>query len=188
MERQIIVNETKLIYKWWFWVVVGIVIIIVFNMFSGNIKYQCQNGEVADSISKCPSVQSSSVNCPICTKTIEANVIKYQCSDGSIKDNQADCSLPKQTISSKPIVLSGSNNQVTDKFYLSQGLVIFKNSYKGEGNFIAQLIDEDGDYVSLVANTIGTSETSSSAKIENEGYYRIEVTASSGSHWTIKVE
>jgi len=121
------------------------------------------------------------------TKIVTNNITKYQCYDDSTKDNLAECSTLEQRLSSN-ISLSGSGNQVTDKFYLKQGLAIFRNSYHGQSNFMADLIDENGDDIALVANTIGTSETSSSAKIAIPGYYRVDVTAWPGSSWTIKVE
>ena len=161
------------------------------------VKYQCVDGTFVDSIEKCsvkicPETTCPKLDCGVCpvkteTQTVEKVVTKYQCYDNSIKDNLADCTTLEQRLTANPVVLSGSGNQVTDKFYLKKGLVIFNNTYVGQMNFIAYLIDADGNNVALVANTIGTSETSSSAKIDTEGYYRIEVTAWSGSDWTIGV-
>ena len=161
------------------------------------VKYQCADGSFVDSADACPSVECQTncpkLDCSSCpvkteTKTVEKIVTKYQCYDGSVKDNLNDCTTMEQRLTANPIILKGSGNQVTDKFYLKKGLAIFKNKYVGQLNFIADLIDSEGNDIELVANTIGTSETSSYAKIDTAGYYRIGVTAWSGSNWTIRVE
>lgn len=124
------------------------------------------------------------------TITNEVEVIKYQCNDGTITDSLSLCPKIDETPKGQfqPVTFKGSDNQITDKFWLDKGLVIFKNKYRGESNFIVDLIDENGNNVDLVANTIGDSDTSGLATIRNAGYYRLEVTAWPGSSWEINVE
>ena len=163
-----------------------------------TVKYQCVDGSFVDSVNLCSSKTCPEANCPkldcnACpvkteTKIETQTLTKYQCWDDTIKDNLKDCTTLEQRLTANPIVLEGSDNQVTDKFYLKKGLAIFKNKYVGQYNFIAYLIDSEGNNIGIVANTIGSSETSSSAKIDTAGYYRIEVTAWPGSDWTIRVE
>ena len=120
-------------------------------------------------------------------------VIKYQCVDGSIVDDLADCPKEIKKEESEPSIpqtftFKGGGNQITDKFYLIKGLVIFRSNYEGESNFMVDLIDSEGKFVDIVANEIGTSESSSATSIRNEGYYRLEVKGWTDSRWEIKVE
>lgn len=172
-------ETSKLIHKWWFWAIIAVALVSIVSSFSNDNK-------------ECPVSQNQT--CPPCLKYVEQynqTYIKYQCSDGSIKDNLADCPSSSQTsvqADSNPKSLDGSGSQVTDKFYLNQGLAIFRSDYSGEGNFIVYLIDESGNQIDLVANEIGTSQSSSSSKIARAGYYRLDVNGWTGSSWSIKVE
>lgn len=163
--------------------------IILAGLILGCTNMQTETNCPELNCSNCPQIKCENLDCSQCSKQIETQTImKYQCYDNHIKDKLEDCSTLEERASTEPIILTGSGNQVTDKFYLKQGIAIFKNKYNGDYNFIAYLIDSDGDNIDLVANTIGTSDTSSSTKITTAGYYRIEVTAWSGSDWTITVE
>ena len=181
----------------YFTVLLILSILVLSSCSQTVVKYQCADGSFLDSANSCPSVSCKTdcpkldcASCPVKTetKTVERVVTKYQCYDDTIKDNLKDCTTLEQRLTANPVVLEGSDNQVTDKFYLKKGLAIFKNKYVGQHNFIAYLIDSEGNDVRIVANTIGSSETSSSAKIDIAGYYRIKVTAWPGSDWTIRIE
>ncbi|MDD4877602.1 MAG: hypothetical protein PHO02_01040 [Candidatus Nanoarchaeia archaeon] len=161
------------------------------------VKYQCVDGSFVDNIAECGTVTCPATECPkldceacpakVETRTVTNTITKYQCYDDSIKDNKEDCSSLEERGGAGTTV-SGSSNQVTEKFYLKEGLTIFRNHYEGELNFIAELINEDGTLIGIIANTIGTSDTSSAKKITEAGFYRIEVTAWEGSSWTIDIE
>lgn len=181
----------------------GIMLVVMVSFITGcsstTILYQCQDGSFKDSADACSSALcSSSLDCPeldcsVCppkveTKTVEKEVVKYQCYDDSTADKLSDCPTMAERLSAEPIILEGESDQVTDEFYLKKGLAIFRNTYHGESNFMADLIDSEGNFVDLVANTIGNSETSSSVKVPADGYYRVEVTAWPGSNWEIVVE
>jgi len=55
----------------------------------------------------------------------------------------------------KPVELSGSGKKSTDFFDIAGGLTIFEFTNQGSGNFIAKLMNEEGESVELLSNEIG---------------------------------
>ncbi len=86
----------------------------------------------------------------------------------------------------QPINLSGSNQQATQQFQLQAGLSVFTYSYSGSGNFIAYLMDNNGNEITSVANTIGSSNGSIAVNIPSAGSYLINVQAAQGS-WNFNI-
>jgi hypothetical protein len=91
--------------------------------------------------------------------------------------------------SNKPVqpkeqVFTGKGNDYTGKFVLQDGLTYIKYTYTGENNFVAWLLDANGNQIELIANEIDSCDgkTAISAKA---GTYLINVT-SSGS-WTLTI-
>jgi len=94
-------------------------------------------------------------------------------------------SPPTATIVPTEYSFSGAGNQATSTFQLYAGLVRFENTYQGDSNFIAKLLDEHGEQVAVVANSIGPGDTSKAVQVESSGPYLLNVTASG--EWTIKL-
>jgi hypothetical protein len=85
-----------------------------------------------------------------------------------------------------PIVQTGRGNQATPAFNLESGLAIFRNSYQGTSNFIADLKSaSSGEDVGTAANELNTSSSSRGIHVE-AGEYLLNVTAEGP--WTIRVE
>jgi hypothetical protein len=78
---------------------------------------------------------------------------------------------------------SGQGDEASQFFHLESGLVRSDYAYVGEHNFIAYLLDSQGDPVELVANEIGSCEGSSAGSIRSAGDFLLDVTASGS--WTI---
>ena len=92
-------------------------------------------------------------------------------------------SVPPQP---SPISLSGQGQQATQKFTLTQGLAVFSlTNNGGTSNFSAELLDSNGNLVSLLANTVGSFSGSQGVNISNAGTYLINVT--SNGNWTINI-
>jgi hypothetical protein len=77
---------------------------------------------------------------------------------------------------------SGYGNRGVSFKVTGTGLRVFMMTYKGLHNFIVELKDENGEYVDLLANEIGSYSGKKSASL-TAGTYKLDVT-SSGS-WTI---
>jgi len=86
--------------------IIPIIIILGLLFLTGcqvnsEIKYQCANGEVVDSLNLCPAQDCPKLDCSECPKQVETKskeVIKYQCYDGSVKDKLSDCRKPETLI------------------------------------------------------------------------------------------
>jgi hypothetical protein len=57
-----------------------------------------------------------------------------------------------------PIVTSGTGSAVSGLFMLEGGFIVFDSEHSGSSNFIVTLLNEQGDLVELVVNTIGDYE------------------------------
>ena len=96
--------------------------------------------------------------------------------------------VPTGTVSAEPapITLSGSGQQITNRFLLEAGLTIFRLRNSGERHFSATLMDGNGEYLSLLANTTGTFDGSTPVGVEVAGEYVVDV--SSSGRWVIVAE
>lgn len=90
---------------------------------------------------------------------------------------------PTATLVPTEVTLSGTGNQATELFTLRPGLARFDMTHNGESNFIVYLLDEHGDRVGLIANSVGAGDYSKAVKIETAGKYLLNVTADGA--WTI---
>jgi len=79
--------------------IIPIIIIIGLVFLSGcqgntQLKYQCANGEIVDSLDLCSTQICPELDCSKCPKQVETEtkeVIKYQCQDGTVKDSLKEC-------------------------------------------------------------------------------------------------
>ncbi len=65
----------------------------------------------------------------------------------------------------------GDSQSVSDMFYLSKGTHNFKSFFKGETNFIVQIVDDNGNRSSRLVNELGEWEGEFSADIVIPGNY-----------------
>lgn len=84
------------------------------------------------------------------------------------------------------ITLSDVGTKITSSIHLTKWLHKFKLSYNWESNFAVTLLDSEWNYIALLANEIGDTESSIGVKIEKEGDYSFNVTADWS--WTIVVD
>jgi hypothetical protein len=85
---------------------------------------------------------------------------------------------PKPEPAPRPISLSGNASQATDFFEMEEGLAVFNFSHRGQMNFIATLLDEQGREVAFaLGNEIGTFQSSSAVRIPRAGRYVLDVDA-----------
>lgn len=83
------------------------------------------------------------------------------------------------------IELDGVGQQVTSRFRLAKGLAIFISNHIGKRNFSVQVLDSAGEYVKLVANTVGNYSGVTAFPIERDGDYVANVSADGG--WGISI-
>lgn len=81
--------------------------------------------------------------------------------------------------------LSGSGSTATKRFHLEEGLIRFEFTYTGEGNFIAELLDAQGDDVALIANEIGNTVGSKAVGIRRAGDHILNINADGS--WKISI-
>ncbi len=86
-----------------------------------------------------------------------------------------------------PETFTGSNYDVTEKFYITKGSHTFKVTNEGEGNFIILMVDENGNFTSRLINEIGDFEGEFTVDVVFDGNYVFAITG--GNSWSIeKVE
>ncbi|MCK6258770.1 hypothetical protein LCY76_19565 [Fictibacillus sp. KIGAM418] len=80
--------------------------------------------------------------------------------------------------------MSGSGDTATKQFKLEPGFVVFQAKYTGSQNFIVTLLDENGNNVDLLVNTIGSYQGKRFVAVPDGGKYMLNVKASGP--WTIQ--
>jgi len=108
-----------------------------------------------------------------------------------IKENTST-SVPESTSQTeqitepKPIELSGTGQKATQKFQLEQGLSEFSTTYHGSDNFIVWLMDGNtGQNIDLIANKIGSDNSTKAVGITSAGDYILNVQANGP--WTVTI-
>jgi hypothetical protein len=104
-------------------------------------------------------------------------------SDGSWSVN---ITQPRPTSAPATTSFSDNGQKATSLFYLSSGLHVFNLNNNGNGNFSAWLMDQDGNNVELLANTIGSFSGSKAVGIDSSGIYLLNVKSSG--NWTISIQ
>jgi hypothetical protein len=152
-----------------------------------KIKYVCWDNSTVVLVSQCPPQPEK-----VTERTVEVtvNVTKYVCSNGNTVDDATKCPTPESVTEVK--TFSGESADVTDQFYLKQGLVLITGHYVGSSNFIVQLIDSNGDNTDLIFNEIGDYDGKHATQIKKDGYYRLGVEGivgwNKGGSWSVKIE
>lgn len=80
---------------------------------------------------------------------------------------------------------TGTGKDYTKKIELKDGLTHVKYKYTGESNFVAWLLDTNGNKVELIANEIGSCDGKIATSIK-QGTYLIDITAYGS--WSITIE
>ncbi len=83
-----------------------------------------------------------------------------------------------------PQVFEGNGQQASPKFELPAGLVTFQMTHDGQSNFIAHLLDDQGQMVDSLANIIGPYNGSKALGV-SAGTYLMDINADG--NWTITV-
>lgn len=81
---------------------------------------------------------------------------------------------------------SGQGEEATQLYPLDAGLIRCDYTYVGHDNFIAFLLDSQGNFVAGMANEIGTCEGSSADSIRSAGDYLLTVITEGD--WTFRCE
>ncbi len=81
---------------------------------------------------------------------------------------------------------SGIGQEATELFSLEKGLHVFEMKHSGSGHFGVRLLDSDGNYIELLANDVGNFDGSKAAKVERDGNYILDISASG--NWSIVIK
>jgi hypothetical protein len=82
------------------------------------------------------------------------------------------------------INISGSGAKSTDFFEISGGLTVFDFSNNGGGNFIAMILDENGEELDLLVNEIGTVKGKKATYLPNGKYF---INVQNGGTWEFNI-
>ena len=129
-----------------------------------------------------------------CTSWSKCGELERQtrtCSDNSSCKIDYDKPSITQTcthvaIEPDPILISGHGQGTSQYFELEEGISIFQMSTNKNGYFSIALYDENGDYIKLLANKIGSFEGSEFVSIDESGKYFLDVAASGD--WKVSIE
>jgi hypothetical protein len=84
------------------------------------------------------------------------------------------------------VKLAGKARQATEKFTLQQGLAIISTTHQGKSNFIAYLVNSEGEEIQSLFNHIGKYEATRGFEITKTGEYLLNVQADG--NWTFSIE
>jgi hypothetical protein len=84
-----------------------------------------------------------------------------------------------------PLTFAGTSDNAYSAFTATSGTVKFTMSYTGTGNFAVILYDNNGNYVNLLANEVGSYNGSKSQSFSGTGIYYLAVTGVGS--WSITV-
>ena len=100
------------------------------------------------------------------------------------RDNNVPSPSPSSSSSSGQTHLSGRGDDVRSFTATGSGLRIFTMSHTGTHNFAVVLKDSGGNYVTLLANEIGSYSGKKSERLTTGTYY-LDITADGA--WTIDI-
>lgn len=85
-----------------------------------------------------------------------------------------------------PQQFTGSGQQTSPQFQLSSGLVTFHFTHDGQGHFAIWLLDNQGNRIDLLVNTIGPFDGSKALGIQKPGLYLLNIQADG--NWTVEIK
>lgn len=85
-----------------------------------------------------------------------------------------------------PQQFTGRGQQTSPQFQLSSGLVTFHLTHDGQSNFAIWLLDDQGNQIDLLVNTIGPFDGSKALGIQKPGLYLLNIQADG--NWTVEIK
>ena len=117
----------------------------------------------------------------------KAKAAEASLSTGTIGHRDASEAEPAEAAPPAPQVsgsASGTTAQVVE-VELNKGKAVFDLTYRGEGNFIVSISDENGEPVDYIANEIGDWSGQKLVRIPKTGSYNVQVEDGNGK-WEIR--
>ena len=95
---------------------------------------------------------------------------------------------PRASSAPKTTSFKGTSAEATDLFELSGSLHRFELTHSGDENFIVDLLDQNGESVTMMGlvNEIGSFEGSKAVQVPEDGIYLLSVQANGP--WTVKID
>lgn len=124
--------------------IVALVLIFGFALACSETSTETEKVEEADEV-----VEEEAIEEPV-----EEEIIEEEVAEEEITPEEEEVEIPQVDI--EPIELSGSGATSTDFFDITGGLTIFEFSNTGDSNFIAYILDEEGNELELLVNEIGS--------------------------------
>ncbi|MCK4222094.1 MAG: PKD domain-containing protein, partial [Dehalococcoidia bacterium] len=109
----------------------------------------------------------------------------------TVTDNEGATSSASQVISVTsqppgPVTFTGHGQHISPLFTLSRGLATFHMEHTGSSNFIILLRDDQGNWVELLVNEIGSFDGTKAIGIESTGSYLLDIQADGD--WTVTID
>jgi hypothetical protein len=108
---------------------------------------------------------------------------------GAVADDESNVNDGKNTttttIDTATIKLEGKGRQASAKFTLAPGLAIINTTHFGKSNFVAYLVNNEGEEVQSLFNYIGKYEATRGFEITKAGEYVLNVQADG--NWTFAI-
>lgn len=118
---------------------------------------------------------------------IQTNIVSKNYESKTITNNSEDSSkITKNNSTNKFLVNpTGQGTNISEKFYLPTWFFTIESAGYGQSNFIAKLLDENGDVIEYLVNEIGETNEIRWLKINKSWYYMIEVKHDGGRQFVI---
>ncbi len=116
---------------------------------------------------------------------LEQREAREDAAGGPQKEPQPEEPQPEEP-QPEAIEFSGTGPHATEPFELSAGLARFEMTHQGEGDFVVELLDDEGAEVGpSLRNEVGPLDSSQLVQIPEDGTYLLNVDADGA--WTIRV-
>ena len=84
------------------------------------------------------------------------------------------------------MTFTGHGQQASPSFTLGSGLTTFHMEHTGSANFVVVLLDDQGNWVDLLVNEIGSFNGSKAIGIDAPGIHLLDIQANGD--WEISIE
>lgn len=176
-------NKKPLLKQWWFWLIVTILVLAGLSSLGGN-------GTKYSATAKSEKV-SSSYEDDYYDYDYEEDEEESDTSDeaDSADDSEnATVEVPTGYFGNsdvEDITVSGSGNNVSNKFTLKAGFAIITQKNTGSSNFIVDMKNGDGTDFKSLANEIGTFTGTTYIDVPTDGEYLFNV--QSDGNWSFSI-
>lgn len=176
-------NKKPLLKRWWFWLIVIILVIAGLSSLGGN-----NTKDSATAKSEKVSSSSEDDDYDYDYEEDEEESDTSDEADSADDSENATVEVPTGYFGNsdvEDITVSGSGNNVSNKFTLKAGFAIITQKNTGSSNFIVDMKNGDGTDFKSLANEIGTFTGTTYIDVPTDGEYLFNV--QSDGNWSFSI-